>query len=119
MVEFVLVSTTKIPSYISESGTITVPRINGSLVSRFQNYIYLRTDEDHIVGGFEPGTPITADVVYGGQVDINVTWRDAQGCAMSGSWSKASGWDLPRSEAQRGDCGGMGGVEQVSRRMFF
>jgi len=108
MVEFVLVSTTKIPSYISESGTIIVPRINGSLVSRFRNYIYLRTDEDHILGGFEPGrqpsrTPITADVVYGGQVDINVTWRDAQGCAMSGSWSKASGWDLPSSEAQRGD----------------
>ena len=61
-----------------------------------------------IVGGFHPGrqpsrTTITADVVSGGEVDINVTWRDAQGCAVSSSWSKTSGWNHPSSEAQRGD----------------
>ena len=56
MVKFILESTTKITSYISESGTMTVPCINGSLVSRFPNDIYLRTDEDQIVGGFELAT---------------------------------------------------------------
>ena len=81
-----------------------------------------RTNEDHIVVGFELGrqpsrTPITADVVYSGQVDINVTCRDAQGCAMSTSWSKGSKRQAGIFQAAK-RRGGMGGVEQVSRRMF-
>ena len=53
-----------------------------------------------ILGDFAPGvqpkgTPITAEVVQGGDVDINVTWRDSQGRVASASWSKSSGWDLP------------------------
>jgi hypothetical protein len=52
------------------------------------------------LGGFNPGvqprrTPITAEVVQGGDVDINVAWRDARGRFASASWSKSSGWDLP------------------------
>jgi len=52
------------------------------------------------LGDFDPGvqprgTPITAEVVQDGDVDINVIWRDARGRVASGSWSKSSGWDLP------------------------
>jgi len=53
-----------------------------------------------IVGEFNPGvqprgTPITAEVVNGGGVDINVTWRDEEGRVVSRSWSNSSGWDMP------------------------
>jgi len=47
------------------------------------------------------GTPITAEVVQGGDVDINVTWRDARGRFASGSWSKSSGWDLQNANSGR------------------
>lgn len=62
----------------------------------------------HILGSFNAGmqphgTPITAEVVHGGDVVVNVTWRNAQGRLMSSSWSKASGWDLPNGEVQSGD----------------
>jgi hypothetical protein len=59
-----------------------------------------------ILGGFNPGvqprgTPITAEVVQGSDVDINVTWRDALGRVASASWSESSGWDLPDSNGGR------------------
>jgi len=68
-------------------------------VSRFLNYVHPKTGSHLILGGFNPGvqprgTPITAEVVQGGDVDINVTWRDARGRVASASWSKSSGWDL-------------------------
>jgi len=44
---------------------------------------------------------MTAEVVEGGDVDINVTWRDARGRVASGSWSKSSGWDLPNQNGGR------------------
>jgi len=54
--------------------------------------------------GMQPrGTPITAEVVHGIDVVVNVTWRNAQGRVMTSSWSKTSGWDLPIGEVQRGD----------------
>ena len=54
-----------------------------------------------VLGDFNPGiqphgTPISAEVVRGGNVDITVMWRDADGRAASSSWSKSSGWDLPK-----------------------
>jgi len=57
------------------------------------------------LGGFNPGvqrrgTPIMAEVVQDGDVDINVTWRDARGCVASGSWSKSSGWHLPNPNGE-------------------
>ena len=57
-----------------------------------------QTDGDHISGDFNPGvqprgTSISAEVA--GDVDINVIWRDARGRAVTSSWSKSSGWDLP------------------------
>ena len=69
-------------------------------MSRFSNYVYPRTDSDPIPGDFNPGvqprgTSINVEVIHGGDVDINVIWRDAQGRAVTSSWSKASGWDLP------------------------
>jgi len=69
-------------------------------VSRLLNYIYPWVSTNHILGSFNPGvqprgTPITAEVVHGGDVDINVMWRDARGRTVTGSWSKSSGWDLP------------------------
>ena len=54
------------------------------------------------------GTPITAEVVQGGDVDINVIWRDAQGRVASSSWSKSSGWDLPDSDGGRAPEDGRG-----------
>jgi len=53
-----------------------------------------------VYGDFNPGvqpsgTPISAEVVRGGNVDITVVWRDAYGRAASSSWSKSSGWNLP------------------------
>jgi len=99
-VKLFLVSTTKILSYISENVTTTIPCSNGSSVSRFSNYVYPRTDSDQISGDFNPGvqprgTFISAEVIHGGDVDINVIWRDARGRAVTSSWSKSSGWDLP------------------------
>jgi hypothetical protein len=51
------------------------------------------------------GTPITAEVTYGGGlgVDINVTWRDSQGRVASSGWSKSSGWDLPNTSGGQGE----------------
>ena len=62
----------------------------------------------HITGDFNPGvqpygTPITAEAVYGGSVDINVMWRDMHGRAVSSSWSKSSGWDLPNYKTEQLD----------------
>jgi len=64
-----------------------------------------------VLGGFTPGvqpqgTPITAEVVQGGDVDINVTWRDARGRVASGSWSKSSGWDLPDTSSEKAPLDG-------------
>jgi len=58
------------------------------------------------LGDFKPGvqrrgTPITAEVVQDGDVDINVAWRDARGRFASGSWSKSTGWDLPNPDSGR------------------
>jgi len=59
-----------------------------------------------ILGDFNPGvqphgTPISAEVVRGGNVDLTVMWRDADGRAASSSWSKSSGWDLPNRPNER------------------
>jgi hypothetical protein len=52
--------------------------------------------------GVQPrGTPISAEAVHGGDVEINVMWRDAHGRAVSSSWSKSSGWDLPNCPNDR------------------
>lgn len=64
-------------------------------------------------GDFDPGvqprgTPITAESVYGGGVDINVLWRDSQGRVASGSWSKSSGWDLPKASGAGAPLDGRG-----------
>lgn len=103
-----LVFTTKILNYVSESIGLTIPRPNGSLVSSVLIYVHPRTDGDQISGDFNPGvqlrgTPITAEVVHGGHVDINVMWRDVQGHVVSSSWSKKWGWDLLDRGVQSGD----------------
>ena len=59
-----------------------------------------------ILGEFNPGvqprkTPITAEIVHGGHVDVNVMWRDEQGRAVSTSWTEGSGWDLPNANGGR------------------
>ena len=57
--------------------------------------------DDFNPGEVQPrGTPITAEAVRGGGVDVNVTWRDAQGRAVSSSWSKLSGWSLPNGRGE-------------------
>jgi hypothetical protein len=66
-------------------------------VSSFVSHVRPRTDSDQILGDFNPGvqlrgTPITAEIVHGGNVDINVIWRDVQGQVVSSSWSKTWGW---------------------------
>ena len=66
---------------------------------KFLDYIYLSPRTHRTSGDFNPGvqprgTPITAKVVHGGIMDINVMWRDAQGCVIVGSWSRSSGWNL-------------------------
>jgi hypothetical protein len=66
-------------------------------------FFYLSINYSHrfvLLGDFDPGvqprgTPISAEVVRGGDVDITVMWRGADGRAASSSWSKSSGWDLP------------------------
>ena len=75
-------------------------------MGRFLNYFNLWIGTHLILGGFNlgvrpQGTPITAEVVQGGDVDINVTWRDAHGCVASASWSKSLGWDLPDPNGAR------------------
>ena len=85
--------------------------VNGSLVSRFLNYVYPWTSTYSILGGFNPGvqlqgTPITAEIVQGSDVDINMAWRDAQGCFASASWSKSLGWDLPNQNGERAPLDG-------------
>jgi hypothetical protein len=70
-------------------------------VSRFLKYVYPLDDAHRLVlGDFNPGvqprgTPISAELVRGGNVDITVIWRDASGRVVSSSWSQSSGWDLP------------------------
>ena len=72
--------------------------ILGEKNSRFMS-IYERNERTHrVLGDFNPGvqprgTPITAEVVHGGDVDINVTWRDARGHFAGDSWSRSSGWE--------------------------
>lgn len=66
-------------------------------MSSFATQVRPRTDSDQILGDFNPGvqlrgTPITAEIVHGGNVDINVMWRDVQGQVVSSSWSKTWGW---------------------------
>ena len=66
-------------------------------MSSFATQVRPRTDSDQILGDFNPGvqlrgTPITAEIVHGGNVDINVVWRDVQGQVVSSSWSKTWGW---------------------------
>jgi hypothetical protein len=68
-------------------------------------YLSMNGRSSHL-GDFKPGvqrrgTPITAEVVQDGDVDINVTWRDARGRVASASWSKSSGWDLPDPNSGR------------------
>jgi hypothetical protein len=68
-------------------------------VGRFLNYVYPWTDSNPLSGDFNSGvqprgTSISAEVIHGGDVDINVIWRDARGRAVTSSWSKSSGWDL-------------------------
>ncbi|KIM47250.1 hypothetical protein M413DRAFT_7795 [Hebeloma cylindrosporum] len=63
-----------------------------------------------VLGGFNPGvqlrgTPITAEVVHGGGVDINVMWRDPQGRPVTSSWSKFWGWDLLNGRRECDDGG--------------
>ena len=70
------------------------------------DYIYLLLRIHRTSGDFNPGvqpqgTPITAEVVQGGVVDINVTWRDTWGRVASSSWSKWSGWELPNPNGGR------------------
>ncbi|KAF8801587.1 hypothetical protein BYT27DRAFT_7198157 [Phlegmacium glaucopus] len=67
---------------------------------RLREYVYDPSADSYYIGDFNPGvqprgTPISAELVRGGNVDITVMWRDADGRAASSSWSKSSGWDLP------------------------
>jgi hypothetical protein len=65
-----------------------------------REYLLDRSKDHWFFGDFNPGvqprgTPISAETVHGGGVDINVMWRDARGRVISRSWSKLSGWDQP------------------------
>ena len=86
---------------------MTLPRIDGSWLSKFTIREMGGTQSriNIVLGDFNPGiqprgTPITAEAVHGGGVDINVTWRDAYGRAVRSSWSKSLGWDLPNGESE-------------------
>ena len=76
--------------------------------AEFLNYIYLSmTRRTHrILGDFNPRVQprgiVTAEVVHGGSVSINVIWRDAQGRAVTSSWSKSLGWYLPNPNRDYG-----------------
>jgi len=66
---------------------------------RFLRCVQFINHPPNCIGDFNPGvqprgTPIFAEAVRGGDVEMNVIWRDAHGRAVSGSWSKLSGWDL-------------------------
>lgn len=98
--------------------------MNGPSVSRLLNYIYPWASTNHILGSFNPGvqprgTPITAEVVRGGDVDINVMWRDARGRTVTGSWSKLSGWDLPINGSLPLDGQDWVMIEEYSRWIAF
>jgi len=71
----------------------------GELV--FEILLSINDTFHNALGDFNPGiqtrgTPISAEVVHGGDVEINVLWRDARGHAVSSSWSSSSGWDRPK-----------------------
>jgi len=73
---------------------------------RLREHLYNFSLKRWVSGNFDPGvqphgTPISAEVVRGGNVDITVTWRDAHGRAASSSWSKSSGWELPNRPNER------------------
>ena len=94
----ILVSSTKILNCVSDSIRSIIPLIFGSTVRRFSQYIHPLTTS---IGDFNPGvqprgTPISAEVIRGGDVEINVMWRDADGRPASSSWSESSGWDHPK-----------------------
>jgi len=105
MVNIFLVFITKIQIYVSENIGLTILVPNGSLVSGFPICVDACTDGDRISGDFNPGvqsrgTPITAEVVQGGYMDINVMWRGVQGHVVSVSWSKTWGWGLSNRDTQ-------------------
>ena len=91
---------------------MTLLQANGSLVSKVPElYLCMNRRTHRISGDFytgvQPrGTPITAEVVHGGSVDINVTWSDEEGRVASRSWSKSSGWDLPNTNGGRATLDG-------------
>ena len=77
---------------------------------KLSDYIYLLPRIHRTSGDFNPGvqpcgTSITAEVVHGGVMDINVMWRDAQGYIMSRSWSRSSGWNLANPNGERAPDG--------------
>jgi len=100
----------KILSYISENVAATLLQTDGSVVSRtIELHICLSMTRctHRILGDFNPGvqprgTPITAEVVHGGDVSINVIWRDVQGRAVTSSWFKSLGGYLPNSNSDDG-----------------
>ena len=100
----ILVSSTNVLNYVSESiRTITIRDLVGHTVSRFSQLRPSTVNNTHeiVIGDFNPGvqphgTPISAEVVHGGDVEMNVMWRDAHGRPASSSWSKSSSWDLPK-----------------------
>jgi len=97
----------KILNYASGSMAGELLRANGLLVSKVSHFYLSMNQYTHrILGFFNPGvqprgTPITAELIHGGGVDINVTWRDEAGRVASRSWCKSSGWDLPNANVVR------------------
>jgi len=71
------------------------PRVNLA-ISPFINHTPTK-----LCGVYPRGTPISAEVVHGGDVEINVMSRDAHARAVSRSWSTSSGWDLPNRPNNR------------------
>ena len=99
--------TIKIPNYASESIAVALLQANGLSVSKVSHfYLSMNRRTHRILGlfntGVQPmGTPITAELVQGGGVDINVTWRDEEGRVAGKGWCKSSGWDLPNANSAR------------------
>ncbi|KIM36576.1 hypothetical protein M413DRAFT_424693 [Hebeloma cylindrosporum] len=65
-----------------------------------REHYYDHSLSEWVLGDFNPGvqprgTLISAEVIRGGDRDINVIWRDALGRAVASSWSESSGWDSP------------------------